>query len=127
MNTMALQPKPTPKTILLVENEPLLLKYLRTILERAGFTVLSAITAEEAIRIEQGYMGTIDLLLTGVSMPRLSGPELAEELERRRPGLRVMLMSSDTSARALTLKDRWSFIEKPFLQSSLLDKIRNAT
>jgi DNA-binding response OmpR family regulator len=73
-----------PITILLVEGEPLLLKYVRTILERAHFMVLSANTAESAIGIGQ-TTGTIHLLLSGVSMPGFSGIESAEQLEGR-PG-----------------------------------------
>jgi two-component system cell cycle sensor histidine kinase/response regulator CckA len=123
---MPLPHKPVPKTILLAENEPLLLRLVHTILERAGFAVLSATTAEVAIRIEQDFRGTIDLLLTGVSMPRLSGPELAEQLKSLRPELRVMLMSSDPAARTLAFNRGWHFIEKPFLPSALLDRINSA-
>jgi DNA-binding response OmpR family regulator len=123
---MALPVQSAPNTILLGENEPLLLKFVRTILERAGFRVLSAGTPEDAIRIERDYTGTIDLLLTGASMPRMSGLELAKELKRRRPALRVMVMSSDPAASDIARNYRWYFTEKPFLPSVLLGRIRNA-
>jgi DNA-binding NtrC family response regulator len=123
---MTLPPKPAPKTILLVENEPLLLKFGRVILETAGFMVRSAPTAEEATRIDQEYTGTIDLLLTAFSLPRGSGPELADQLAWSRPGLPVVLMSGYTAVRAVAANHGWGFIEKPFLPSALLDGIGEA-
>jgi DNA-binding response OmpR family regulator len=116
---------PIPKTILLVEDEPLLLNFVRTLLRRAGYSVLSAATPEAAIRIERERTESIDLLLTGFSLPRLSGPELAEQLKWRRPQLRVMLMSSDPAAHALARDNDWSFTGKPFAISSFLGKIEN--
>jgi CheY-like chemotaxis protein len=61
------------------------------ILEQASFTVLLATTADEATQIERDFTGTIDLVLTSVSLPRGSGPELAAQLARNRPGLKAML------------------------------------
>ena len=84
---------PIAKTILLVEDEPILLKFVRTILERAGYSVLAAASPNEATRINQDSNETIDLLLTGLSLLPISGSELAVWLKRRRPWLRVMLMS----------------------------------
>jgi len=109
-----------------VEHEPLLLTFVRTILEQAGYTVVSAATAKEAIWIEQDFAETIDLLLLSFSLLRLSGPELTETLVWRRPRLRVMLMSGDPSSRALALDNGWSFIGKPFLIAAFLGRIKNA-
>jgi two-component system, cell cycle sensor histidine kinase and response regulator CckA len=121
-----LPPELTPKTILIVESEPLLLRFVRTILEAAGFAVLSAATAEAAIRVDHDFTGDIDLLLTCFSMAGSSGAELTQELEWRRPRLRAMLMSSDPAAQTLALNHGWYFAEKPFLPSALLGKIKNA-
>jgi DNA-binding NtrC family response regulator len=96
------------------------------ILEQAGFTVLLAATAEEAAQIERDFTDTIDLVLTSVSLPRGSGPELAAQLARRRPGLKAMLMSGYADVRTLAANYGWSFIGKPFLPSALLDGIREA-
>lgn len=117
---------PIPKTILLVEDEPLLLTFVRTFLGDDGYSVLWAATPEAALRIEREYKGTIDLLITGFSLPRLSGPELAEKLEWCRPELRVMLLSSDPGARLIARECGWSHIGKPFLISAFLDKIESA-
>ena len=59
-----------------------------------GHAVVSAQSGEEALAIVQDYAAPIDLLLTDVRMPGMSGPELAEQLEKLRPGIRVMYMSA---------------------------------
>jgi DNA-binding NtrC family response regulator len=123
---MSLPLEPTRKTIPLVENQPLLQKFVRTILERAGFTVPSATTADGATQVERDLTGTIDLLLTGVWLPGCSGPDLAEQLQRNRPGLRVMLMSSDPATHTAAANYGWSIIEKPFLPAVLLDRVKDA-
>lgn len=113
-----------PRCILLVESELLLLNLLCTILEQAGFTVLPSPTAEGAIHLAERLSGNIDLLLTSVALPRISGPELAGELEQAIPGLRVMIISSDATAGALALSSGWHFTQKPFTPSALLDGIQ---
>lgn len=123
---MAPASKPIIKSILLVESEPLLLKFVRTVLEIAGFEVLSARTAEGALRIAQESGKTIDLLLTGLSMPGMSVPELAEQLKDRR-GLPVMLMSSEPAARTIAIDHGWYFTEKPFSASVLLQGVRSVS
>lgn len=117
---------PGPKTILLVEDEPLLLRFVRSVLQRAGYAVLSAATPEAAMAIERDCRGPIELLLTGFSLPRLSGPELAETLEWRRPEMRVMLMSCDPDARSTALACGWSYIGKPFPISTFIDTVESA-
>jgi DNA-binding response OmpR family regulator len=112
----------TGKQILLVESDPLLLKFVRSLLEKAGLRVLATNNAESAIQLAQGFGGTIDLLLTGASLPRLSGAQLAQKLERR-PGLQIMLMSSDHDAFMLASNHGWYFIQKPFHPTALLGEI----
>ena len=123
---MSLQRQPTTKTILLVDSEPLLLKFIRMVLEREGLTVLSAASAEKALELGQDSAIAVDMLLTSVSLPGTSGPELAAQLERARPELRVMLMSSDPASPNLALNFGWQFISKPFLPAELVERIRNA-
>lgn len=122
---MSLPPTKSVATILLVENEALLLKFISIVLKRAGFEVLSASTANNAVQISETFTGPIHVLLTGVSMPRTSGPELATILETR-PELRVMLMSSDPEARTLAADHGWYFTEKPFTASCLVARILDA-
>ena len=68
------------ETILLVEDEPGILKMTTTILEMQGYTVLAASTAGEAIRLAQEHSGEIHLLMTDVVMPEMNGRDLAKNL-----------------------------------------------
>jgi two-component system, cell cycle sensor histidine kinase and response regulator CckA len=114
----------TTKTILLVENDPLLLKCLRFLLEKGGFTVLSAGSAEQAMRTEAEFSGKIHLLLVSVTMPIMSGAEIATKLEGRRPGLPIMLMSGYPDGGILAANNGWHFISKPFGATAILKRIR---
>jgi DNA-binding response OmpR family regulator len=122
---MAMLAGPTPKTILLVESDPMLLKFVHRLLEGAGFTVLRASTAEEALSVYAGHGGGVDLLLTGFSMPRFSGAELAVRLDGLTK-LRVILMSSQPDASRIASDHGWYFIEKPFSPLELLGRVREA-
>jgi DNA-binding response OmpR family regulator len=115
---------PVLKTILVLEDEPLLLKFVETILERDGYSVLTAASPTEAIRINQDSEIRIDLLLTAFFLLPSSCSDLAARLQRCRPGLRVMLMSSDLAAPILARAKGWSFVTKPFTSSDLLNRIR---
>jgi DNA-binding NtrC family response regulator len=103
-----------------------LLKFVRMILERAGFTLLIATSAEAATLIDQEYTGTIDLLLTAASLPGSSELELAQQLAWSRPELHVMLMSGYTAVGSLAASHGWSFIDKPFLPDVLVDRVTEA-
>ena len=109
------------KTILVVEDTALVLKTVRMILERAKFTVLAAGSASEAMRLAE--CSAIDLLLSDVMMPDMSGPDLAQKLKKLRPEMRVMLMSGYPDGAMLVLNYGWHFIEKPFVAVQLVAKI----
>jgi DNA-binding response OmpR family regulator len=115
----------TGETILLVEDHSALLKLVKQILEGAGFAVIPASTGKQAIRIEAEFPGTIDLLLSDVRMSGISGPELARRLKDRRPQMRVMLMSGYPGGALLVLNYGWHYIEKPFVPSLLVSKIKD--
>jgi len=113
--------------ILLAEDEPALRELTREILEEHGYTVIEAGSGDGALKRAAAYPGDIDLLLTDVVMPRMSGRELAEHLTRLRPRLRVMFMSGytdDAVVRHGVLATSAAFIQKPFGSASLLAKIR---
>ncbi len=112
------------KTILLVEKEPLVLKFVRTLLEKGGFTVLSASTAEQAMRIEAGFSGIIHLLIVAMTMGATSGADLARKLRQRRPELQVILMSSYSDGQMLATNNGWRFLEKPFSATALIDRVK---
>ena len=110
------------KTILVVEDTALVLKTVLMILEKASFTVLAAASADEAIGLAE-CANTIDLLLSDVMLPDVSGPDLALKLKKLRPEMRVILMSGYDSGGMLVLNYGWYFIEKPFVAAQLVAKI----
>ena len=122
---MALPVGGTPETILLVEDHTALLKLVKQILDDANFTVIPANNAKQAMQLEAGFPGTIDLLLSDVRMRGMSGPNLAKRLKERRPQMRVMLMSGYPGGALLVLNYGWHYIEKPFVPSVLVSKIKD--
>ena len=122
---MSLNGKKTPQTILVVEDHPLLLKLVKKILEDAHFTVLSASSAKKAMRLEAGFSGTIDLLLSDVMMPGMTGPDLAQKLKDERPNMRIILMSAYPDGALLVLNYGWHFIQKPFMPLALVGRIKD--
>lgn len=114
-------------TILLVEDEDALRQVAARILTRAGYDVVAAACGTEAIHIAQTHPAAIDLLLTDVIMPHMSGNEVAERIHTIRPHTPVLYMSG--YARLVltetgTLEDGVMIIEKPFSSRELLDRIR---
>ena len=115
------------ETLLVVENEAAIRALVRMALERQGYTVLSAESGSEALGLAAAHQGRIDLLISDVVMPDLRGPDVARRLVAERPGLATLFMSGymddalgeDTSS--LPLVD---FIQKPFLPSALVAKVR---
>jgi two-component system, cell cycle sensor histidine kinase and response regulator CckA len=114
--------KARQKTILVVEGNNLVLKTVRTILENANFTVLAADCADEAMRLAASAK-TIHMLVSGVMMEDMSGPDLALKLKALRPEMRVILMSGYPDGALLVLNYGWHFIEKPFVAVQLVAKI----
>src|SRR5579872_5377298 len=125
MSAMTLPIGETRETILLVEDHSALLKLIKQILENANFTVLAATCGTQAARIEAEFPGTIDLLLSDVRMKGMSGPNLAKKLKERRPQMRVMLMSGYPGGALLVLNYGWHYIEKPFVPSVLVSKVKD--
>jgi two-component system, cell cycle sensor histidine kinase and response regulator CckA len=115
------------ESVLLVEDEPSVRRILKKILVGAGYLVLEAANAEEALRLSSERRGDVDLLLTDVVMPGKTGRQLAERLLVERPSLKVIYMSgyapSEVPAVA-GLKDRHAFIQKPIRPVQLLSKLR---
>src|SRR5271166_520533 len=115
------------ETILLVEDSKLLAKVTRDSLVTAGYRVLLASEAAEALHIAAEYPGKIHILLTDVVMPHMNGRELSEELLRKRPEVKVLYMSGHTAgviSQNALLDEDVAFIEKPFTHEGLARKIR---
>jgi two-component system cell cycle sensor histidine kinase/response regulator CckA len=114
-------------TILLVEDEDAVRVLTRRILMRAGYTVLAARNADEALATSQAHPGAIDLLLTDVIMPGASGARLAGVLQPIRPEMDVLFMSGyaeDTMVRQGVLTPGVAYLQKPFTPTSLARKVR---
>lgn len=116
------QPLKAFTTILVVEDNPLVLKLVCLTLERSGFTVLSAASPEEARQIEADPARTIHLLLSDVIMLHTYGSDLAMDFQTRRPEMRVLLMSGDPDQTS-ALTYGYHFLRKPFLPGDLLGKV----
>ncbi len=117
------------ETILLVEDELMLREIIQEMLQRHGYTVMSAATPEDAIRLAREYRGEIHLVLTDVIMPQMSGCELVNEVQPFHPGARRLFMSGYTAslvARHGVLDFDLHYIQKPFSMHDLAFKIRQA-
>ncbi len=113
--------------VLLVEDESALRALVRRILEKGGYTVLEASDANEALRLSAEYERTIDLLLTDMVMPQMSGKQLGERLLRLRGATRVLYMSGysdEIIAKTGQGQIPEAFIQKPFAPNTLLAAIR---
>lgn len=117
------------ETLLLVEDEDSLRKLSRHLLELCGYQVLEADSGAEALTVARDHRGKIDLLLTDVVMPGMSGRTLAEQLESERPDMRVVYMSGYTGKTVGdhgVLAEGCFFLPKPFTREALARKIREA-
>nr|WP_319495482.1 PocR ligand-binding domain-containing protein [uncultured Desulfobacter sp.] len=115
------------ETILVVEDDPGVLKITLAILKSQGYSVLIAVNPNEAIAICNEYKKTIDLLLTDVVMPDMSGPELVKTLIKKRPDLNILFMSgySKEMIRHHGIHDDITpFVGKPFSAQTLSEEIR---
>ncbi len=121
------QPAVGHTTVLVAEDNDAVRRVVLSILRRAGYSVLEAATPLEALRIAERADAPIDLLLTDVVMPSMSGPELAQRLRGMRRGLRVLCMSGYTDDAILNhdiLGADLAFIQKPITPQTLLAKLR---
>ncbi len=113
-------------TVLLVEDEPALLKLCRKFLEEEGYRVLAAAHSKEAIKLADEHPGQIDLLVTDVVMPGLSGPELWRRLAGGRPGLKRIFISGYADAsdiRREISREGVRLLRKPFALGELKSRV----
>jgi PAS domain S-box-containing protein len=114
------------ETVLLVEDEEGVRKLVRSILHRNGYRVLEAKDGAEALRVAE-QQPAIDLLLTDVVMPHMSGAAMAARLLASRPGLKLLYMSGYTDNAVVlhgVLRTEAAFLQKPITPGALLSKIR---
>ena len=120
-------PRGGAETVLVVEDDGAILELAREMLGQLGYTVLSAASPEEALRVSAEHSGRIHLLLTDVVMPQMNGRQVAERLQVARSDLRCLYMSgytADVIAHRGVLEEGVSFIAKPFSLATLAGKVR---
>ena len=113
----------SPYKVLLVDNDEAILELIDQTLAKAGYSVLSTSDPNYARRVLEDPQVTVDLLLTDVFMPDISGPELARGALGSRSGLRVLFMSGDPEGRSPVRKGD-QLISKPFAITELLERVR---
>jgi two-component system, cell cycle sensor histidine kinase and response regulator CckA len=127
MNTPNASPprQPTPKTILLVEDDKATLMVLRKMLQQEGYRVLSANGGEEGLTIATQQQN-LDLLVTDVIMPKLNGTELAKRIRAARPELPVLFISGLMQAAGVLggQHRNQAFLCKPIVQEQLATKVQ---
>ncbi len=115
------------ETIVLAEDEVQVRRALRRILEKHGYQVLEALDPAHALRLCEEHPGPIDLLLTDVVMPNMSGSELAEGARALRPQLKTVFMSGYTATAIVDhgmLGADEAYLTKPFTRDELLQRLR---
>ncbi len=113
------------ETLLLVEDEEVVRRLVRAVLERTGYEVLVAADVRDAIHICEEHEGRIDLMVTDVAMPDLNGCELAAIVTELRPTMKVLYMSGylDDAVVQLGVGDGVPFLQKPFTHDALVRKV----
>jgi two-component system, cell cycle sensor histidine kinase and response regulator CckA len=115
------------ETVLLVEDDDQVRTVAREILAKHGYHVIEARNAGEALLHSENHPGVIQLLLSDVVMPQMSGPELAKRLALARPEMKVLCMSGytdDSIVRHGVLETRIAYLQKPFTPEALTMKVR---
>ena len=123
------EPENGNATILLVEDQEMVREMTRAVLDQEGYRVLVATDGREAVRVSQDFAAAIDLVITDMVMPGLSGRETAEQLRATRPGTRVIFVSgytADVLGEPDALGPGTRFLQKPFRPDQLTAAVRDA-
>ena len=111
------------KTILYADDDGQVQEFVAALLKRLGYHVIVAIDGTDALQKAREFDGVIHLLLSDVEMPRMTGIELAIQLNQERPDTKILLISGLATG-MLVLNNGWSFLPKPFVSDMLRDRIR---
>jgi CheY-like chemotaxis protein len=115
------------ETVLVVEDEPVVLELVREVLADKGYTVLTAANGEEGVKVLSSDVRPIHLLLTDVVMPLMAGPDLADRAETLRPEIKVLFMSGYTEQTVMrhgVVGRRATVLQKPFTSDTVARKVR---
>ena len=116
---------PLTGKVLLVEDEESVREFVRRALEAAGYRVLVATNPHEALQLLEQIAGVVDLVLTDVNMPGMSGRMMAERLANRYPRLRILFMSGNAEIVQLLSRaaDVGAMLSKPFTPTMLIERV----
>ncbi len=115
------------RTILVVDDEPMALKLVQTILEKRGFEVLITTSPNEAVTLFSAEAARIELLISDIVMPELDGPKLAQKLVDINPELPVLFMSGFVTEHEVEQAaniSQFAFIRKPFRPATLVQAVQ---
>jgi two-component system cell cycle sensor histidine kinase/response regulator CckA len=124
----AVMSRVSTETILVLEDEDHVRRVVVAMLQRGGYEVIEATRAEEALDVASDPARPIDLLLTDIVMPGMSGPEVVRKIRELRPGLKAICMSGytdETVVRHGILESGIAFLQKPVTPDSLRQKVRS--
>jgi two-component system cell cycle sensor histidine kinase/response regulator CckA len=123
---MTFDPSLPPPTVLIVDDDAIVRRVIQGHLSDAGYRIFEAEDGREALEVLE-RVGSVDLIITDVVMPRLDGPGFVEELLQRRPSQPVLFVSAYPAERTLG-RDRPSqpFLAKPFTRDQLYAKVAEA-
>ena len=108
-----------PQTILLVDDDRDIRAFTKRLLERAGYKVLTAVDGEDGLSVYRTHRGTLRLLLTDVSMPRMNGVDLADRILQLDSELPILFMTGDSFAAPV----RYEYIAKPVAPAELVRRV----
>ena len=115
------------KTILVVDDEPEVRKLVSAMVSQFGYTVMTADSGEHAIILYRNHKGPIDLLITDVIAPGMSGPMLADKLTELQPDLKVLYISGYDNTHVVqkyVVEKGHALLTKPFTVDDMKDKVR---
>jgi len=111
------------RVILVVDDEPTVRRLVRVILVKAGYVVIEASGGQEALELSRAYQKSIDLAISDIRMPSMSGPEFVEHFRLERPKTHILLMSGHASGALRDYATSPNFLMKPFAPNQLTDKV----
>jgi len=110
--------------VMVVDDEPMIRRLVASALTTRGYEVVDAESPAQAIRLMDSHPAPLDLLVTDIVMPEIDGCELAAEMRRKRPGLKVLFMSGYAPPDTENCADaRSDFLQKPFRLPDLVDRV----
>ena len=121
---MTPEPQKPRQTILFADDDGQVQKFVAALLHKCGYQVIVASNGKDALRKAREFDGVIDLLLSDIEMPGMTGIELAIQLNQERPETKILLISGLATG-MLVLNNGWQFLPKPFMSDMLKDRIRD--